>query len=94
MGGEKNVQGRGAYVYLWLIHVDVWLKPTQYCNYLSIKNTFVVVVVVVKQSTGDFLVGPVVRNLTSNTGDMSLIPGGKTNIPHAIGQLKSLCHNY
>lgn len=19
-------------VYLWLIHIDVWLKPTQYCN--------------------------------------------------------------
>ena len=27
-----------TYVYLWLIHVDVWQKPTQYCNYPSIKN--------------------------------------------------------
>ena len=28
----------GTYVYLWLIHADVWQKPTQYCNYPSIKN--------------------------------------------------------
>ena len=23
---------RQTYVYLWLIHVDVWHKPTQYCK--------------------------------------------------------------
>ena len=22
----------GTYVYLWLIHVDVWQKPIQYCE--------------------------------------------------------------
>ena len=22
----------GTYVYLWLIHVDVWQKPTQFCE--------------------------------------------------------------
>jgi len=22
----------GTYVYLWLIHVDVWQKPIQYCK--------------------------------------------------------------
>ena len=27
-----------TYVYLWLIHVDVWRKTTQYCNYPPIKN--------------------------------------------------------
>ena len=21
-----------TYVYLWLIHVDIWQKPTQYCK--------------------------------------------------------------
>ena len=21
-----------AYVYIWLIHVDIWQKPTQYCK--------------------------------------------------------------
>ena len=23
---------KGTYVYLWLIHVDVWQRPTQYCK--------------------------------------------------------------
>ena len=31
-----RVRGRfkreGTYVYLWLIHTDVWQKPTQYCK--------------------------------------------------------------
>ena len=31
----EEVGGRfkreGTYVYLWLIHVDIWQKPTQYC---------------------------------------------------------------
>ena len=27
---EGGSRGRGTYVYLWLIHVDVWQKPTQY----------------------------------------------------------------
>ena len=22
--------GEGTYVYLWLIHVDIWQRPTQY----------------------------------------------------------------
>ena len=22
----------GTYIYLWLIHVDVWQKPSQYCK--------------------------------------------------------------
>ena len=29
MGGRFRREG--TYVYLWLIHVDVWQKPTQYC---------------------------------------------------------------
>ena len=30
-----------TYVYLWLIHVDVWQKPTQYCKAIifQLKNT-------------------------------------------------------
>ena len=23
---------KGTWVYLWLIHVDVWQKPTEYCK--------------------------------------------------------------
>ena len=38
----------------------------------------------------DFPGGPVVKNLPCNVGDIVLIPGGGTKIPHALGQL-SLC---
>ena len=37
-GGRENQEGvclctyRYTDVYLWLIHVDVWQKPTQYCK--------------------------------------------------------------
>ena len=35
-GTERELGGRfkeeGTYVYLWLIHVDVWHKPTQSCK--------------------------------------------------------------
>ena len=27
-----DVQERGAYVYLWRIHIDIWQKPIQYCK--------------------------------------------------------------
>ena len=29
----------GTHVYLWPIRVDVWQKPSQYCNYPPIKIT-------------------------------------------------------
>ena len=29
--GER-FKREGTYVYLWLIHVDVWQKPTQFCK--------------------------------------------------------------
>ena len=29
--GER-FKREGTYMYLWLIHVDVWQKPTQYCK--------------------------------------------------------------
>ena len=35
----------------------------------------------------DFPSGPVVKNPPSNAGDMGLIPGQGTKIPHAEGQL-------
>ena len=35
---------------------------------------------------GDLLDGPVIKNLLSNVGDMSLIPARGTKIPHAAGQ--------
>ena len=39
-GGEEDGSGLkvgGTRVQPWLIHVDVWQKPSQYCNYLPIK---------------------------------------------------------
>ena len=30
VGGRRRFKRKGTYVYLWLIHVDVWQKPTQY----------------------------------------------------------------
>ena len=45
-GGVDGVGCRreGTYVYLWLIHLDVWQKPTQYCKViflqLKINNFF------------------------------------------------------
>ena len=32
MGGRREVQEAGIYVYLWLIHVNVWWKPNQHCE--------------------------------------------------------------
>ena len=33
MGGGMEIQQPGnIYIYLWLIHVDVWQKLTQYCK--------------------------------------------------------------
>ena len=44
---EREVGGRfkreGTYVHLWLIHVDVWQKPIQYCKAIILQlkiNTF------------------------------------------------------
>ena len=37
-----RLKSEGTYVYLWLIHVVVWLKPAQYCKViiLQIKSDF------------------------------------------------------
>ena len=31
-GWEEGSRGRETYIYLWLIHADVWQKPTQHCK--------------------------------------------------------------
>ena len=36
-GGGREVQDEGTHVHPWVIHVDVWKKPSQYCNYPPIK---------------------------------------------------------
>ena len=42
----------------------------------------------------DFPGGPVVKNPPSNAGDVGLIPGWGTKIPHATGQLSPHTTNY
>ena len=32
MGGARRFKREETYIYLQLIHVDVWQKPTQYCE--------------------------------------------------------------
>ena len=34
--GER-FKKEGERLYLWLMHVDVWQKPTQYCQAISLK---------------------------------------------------------
>ena len=34
---EWMFKREGAYVYLWLIHVDVWQKPTQNCKAIMLQ---------------------------------------------------------
>ena len=53
MGGR--FQRKRTYVYLWLIHVDVWEKSTQYCNYPNIKNKFLKIGVVFFSSLPNFI---------------------------------------
>ena len=36
-GGGGGGSGRGTHVYPWLIHVAVWQRPSQYCNYPQIE---------------------------------------------------------
>ena len=31
-GGGRGGSGWGTHVYPWLIHVNAWQKPLQYCN--------------------------------------------------------------
>ena len=42
VGWGGSFQKEGTYVYLWLTHVGVWQKPSQYCKIiilqLKIKN--------------------------------------------------------
>ena len=37
LGGGREVQEGGTYVNLWLIPVDVWQKPTQYCKAITLQ---------------------------------------------------------
>ena len=36
-GGGRGVQDGGTHVHPWLIHVNVWQKPPQYCKVISLQ---------------------------------------------------------
>ena len=36
--GSDGVGGGREYVYAWLINVDVWQKPTQYCKAIILQS--------------------------------------------------------
>ena len=40
MGWEvgRRFKREGTYVYLWLIHVAIWQKPTQYCKAIILQS--------------------------------------------------------
>ena len=33
-----GLQDGGMHVYLWVIHVDVWQKPSQYCKVIILQS--------------------------------------------------------
>ena len=35
--GRGRSSGWGTHVHLWLIHVNVWQKPLQYCKLISLQ---------------------------------------------------------
>ena len=40
--GRRRVQNGGTHVHPWLIYVDVWQKPPQYCKVISLQlNTLI-----------------------------------------------------
>ena len=41
MGKEvEGVSGGGTHVYHWVIHVNVWQQPPQYCRAISLQLNF------------------------------------------------------
>ena len=39
-GGGSRAQDGGTHVHPWLIHVNVWQKPLQYCKAISLQLKF------------------------------------------------------
>ena len=37
-GGGRGVQNGWTHVHLWLIHIDVWQKPSQYCKVIFVAS--------------------------------------------------------
>ena len=56
MGWEvgRRLEREGKNVYLWLIHVDVWQKPTQYCKAIFLQLKINAFLKKLMQNLGEF----------------------------------------
>ena len=34
---NSDIQSEGTFIYVWMIHTDVWQKPTQYCKAITLQ---------------------------------------------------------
>ena len=59
MGWEvgRRFKREGTYIYLWLIHVDVWQKPIQHCNTIILQLK-------IKRKKKNYPLGSVVLNFS------------------------------
>ena len=79
MGGMFKREGK--YVYLWLIHVDVWQKPTKFCKAIILqlkKKTLL------KMFLGDLTGGPMFKTLCCQCRGCWLDPWLGTKVLHAV----------
>ena len=75
----RGFKKEGTYVYLRLIHADVWQKSSQYCKVIIFQLK-------IKLKKKNYLLGlpwwSVVKNLPANVGDTGSIPGlGRFHMP-------------
>ena len=54
-GRQERGLGRGTHVNPWLIHVNVWEKPLQYCKVISLQ--------LIKINKKNFMCVKIVRNI-------------------------------
>ena len=72
-GRWERALGWGTHVNPWLIHVNVWQKPLQYCKVISLQ------LIQINEKKK--------KNPPSNAGDADSNPGQGTKIQHALEQL-------
>ena len=73
----RGVQNGGTHVYPWLIHVDVWQKPSQYCNYPPIKIKQLIKIIKVVERIVFLL-------CTSEIDTVLMLCAGKRNLSNAF----------
>ena len=70
---EREVRGsfkrEGTYIYLWLIHVDVWQKPTKFCKeiILQIKKKYFLIAIFGKTLKSQKIKSSVQKSFTDDS---------------------------